>query len=186
MFGRYLIADPQATRHHLVNRVLKLATTIFILTSVNARADAAADCNDASNLTQKIRGCTEVIQHTMLTDALSTAYMNRAIARAERKETAKALADFTASIHADSKNNFAYYNRGNVYLDLRKPKQAIADFSKAIEIAPDMSPALLNRALANEMLGQREASIADFRAALALEPTLFAASEGLKRLGVKP
>lgn len=169
-----------------MNRVLKLAMTIFILSSINARADAAADCNDGSNLTEQIRGCTEVIQHTLLTNTLSTAYMNRAIARAERKETAKALADFTASIHADSANNFAYYNRGNVYLDLRKPRQAIADYSKALELAPDMSPALLNRALANEMLGERQASIADFRAALALEPTLFAASEGLKRLGASP
>ena len=183
MFGRYSVADPQATRHPLVNRVLKLATAILFLTSVDALADATEDCNDATNLTQKIRGCTEVIQRTMQSDALSTAYMNRAIARAERKEMAKALADFTAAIHADSENNFAYYNRGNVYLDLRKPKQAKADFTRALEIAPDMSPALLNRALANEMLGEREASIADFRAALALEPTLFAASEGLKRLG---
>ncbi|MBS0268524.1 MAG: tetratricopeptide repeat protein [Proteobacteria bacterium] len=166
-----------------MNRVIRVATAIFILASVNARADAVADCNDGTDLATQIRGCTQVIQHTILTDALSTAYMNRAIAYAQRRENAKAIADFTASIRADSKNNFAYYNRGNVYLDMRKPRQAIADYSKALELAPDMSPALLNRALANEMIGERDASIADFHAALALEPTLAAASEGLKRLG---
>ncbi|WP_045837138.1 tetratricopeptide repeat protein [Hyphomicrobium sp. 99] len=169
-----------------MKRVIRVAAAIFILASVDARADAASDCNDGSNLPRQIKGCTQVIQRTMLTDALSTAYMNRAIAYAQRRENTKALADFTASIHADQANNFAYYNRGNVYLDLRKPRQAIADFTKALELAPDMSPALLNRALANEMIGERDASIADFRAALQLEPTLTAASEGLKRLGASP
>ena len=42
-----------------------------------------------------------------------------------------------------------------------------------------------DRALANEMIGERSASIADFRAALALEPTLYAAAQGLKRLGAE-
>jgi tetratricopeptide (TPR) repeat protein len=159
------------------------AAIALLLFSVEAHADSIADCNDGSDAARQIRGCTAVIARTMLSDALSTAYMNRGIAHAERKETAKALADFTASVNADGKNNFAYYNRGNVYLDLGRLQQAVGDYSKAIEIAPDMSPALLNRGLAHEMLGDREASIADYRAALALEPTLYAASEGLKRLG---
>lgn len=163
--------------------VIHLATVVLLLLPAKAHADSVADCNDGASPAIKIRGCTKVIARTMLSDALSTAYMNRGIAYAERKEGAKALADFTAAVNADRKNNFAYYNRGNVYLDLGKPQQAVSDYSKAIEIASDMSPALLNRGLAYEMLGDRLASIADYRAALALEPTLYAASEGLKRLG---
>jgi tetratricopeptide (TPR) repeat protein len=157
-----------------------------ILGPASVRADSVGDCNDLANPARQIRGCTRVINKTMLGDPLSTAYMNRAIAHAQRHELKKAIADFTSSINANSANNFAYYNRGNVYLDLGKPRQAIADYSKAIELAPDMSPALLNRALASEMIGDRTASIADFRAALALEPTLYAAAEGLKRLGASP
>lgn len=160
-----------------------LASGALLLLPAEARADPVADCNDGSDTTRQIRGCTAVIARTMLSDALSTAYMNCGIAHAERKETAKALADFAAAVNADARNNFAYYNRGNVYLDLGKPQQAISDYSKAIEIASDMSPAFLNRGLAYEMLGDRSASIADYRAALALEPTLYAASQGLKRLG---
>ncbi|RUO99715.1 tetratricopeptide repeat protein [Hyphomicrobium sp.] len=156
---------------------------MLALAPSGARADAVADCNNDSDLTRQIRGCTKVISKTMLGDPLSTAYMNRGIAYAQRKDLKKAVADFSSSINANSANNFAYYNRGNVYLDLGKPKLAIADYSKALEIAPDMSPALLNRGLANEMVGDKDASIADFRAALALEPTLYAAIEGLKRLG---
>lgn len=163
-----------------------LMLAMLAVFSADARADAISDCNNNANLTRQIRGCTKVISRTMLGDPLSTAYMNRGIAYAQRHEADKAIADFTSSIDANHNNNFAYYNRGNVYLDLGKPKEAIVDFSKAIEIAPDMSPAFLNRALANEMLGDRLASIADFRAALALEPTLYAASEGLKRLGATP
>jgi tetratricopeptide (TPR) repeat protein len=148
-----------------------------------ANADPVTDCNDGSYSLRQIRGCTRVIGRTMLGDPLSTAYMNRAIAYAQRNQTAKAITDFTSSIKANPSNNFAYYNRGNVFLDLGRPSEAIADYSKAIELAPDMTPALLNRALAHEMVGEKTASIADFRAALALEPTLYAAVEGLKRLG---
>lgn len=169
-----------------MNCAIRLATAIFLLASAEVRADPAADCNDGSNLTRQIRGCTQVIQKTMRSDAVSTAYMNRAIAYAQRQQYTKSLADFTSAIHADKDNNFAYYNRGNIYLELRKPRQAIADYSKAIEIASDMSPALLNRALAHEVLGERDKSIADFRAAAELEPTLTAAYEGLKRLGATP
>ncbi|MFA5955394.1 tetratricopeptide repeat protein [Hyphomicrobium sp.] len=159
-----------------------LAIVAFL--PVGARADSVADCNDGSNPTQQIRGCTKVIARTMLGDPLSTAYMNRGIAYAQRNDMKKAIADFTSSINANSANNFAYYNRGNVYLDLGKAQQAADDYSKAIALAPDMSPALLNRGIAYEMLGDRTASIADYRAALVLEPMLQAASEGLKRLGV--
>jgi tetratricopeptide (TPR) repeat protein len=159
---------------------------VLAVIPAGAHADAVSDCNDSSNPIRQIRGCTKVIGRTMLGDPLSTAYMNRGIAYAQRQQLNKAIADFTSSIDANHANNFAYYNRGNVYLDLGKPKQAIADYSKAIEIAPEMSPAFLNRALANEMIGDRSASISDFRAALALEPTLYAAAEGLKRLGATP
>ncbi len=169
-----------------MRRTAYLALAIFAVIPASARADSVADCNDGSDPARQIRGCTKVIERTMLGDSLSTAYMNRGIAHAQRHELKKALADLTASIDANASNNFAFYNRGNVYLDLGNPKPAVADFSKAIEIAPDMSPAFLNRALANEMLGDREASVADFRAALALEPTLYAAVDGLKRLGALP
>ncbi len=164
---------------------LSVYSVLFVLAVVpaSAHADSVMDCNDDSDPARQIRGCTTVIGRTMLGDPLSTAYMNRGIAYAQRNDLKKAIADFTSSINANPANNFAYYNRGNVYLDLGKPKQAAADYSKAIELAPDMSPAFLNRGLANEMMGERTASIADFRAALALEPTLYAASEGLKRLG---
>ncbi len=162
------------------------ATVLLILLPAGARADDVSDCNDGSNTARQIRGCTTVINRTMPGDKLSTAYMNRGIAHAQRNEITTALADLTAAIDADAANNFAYYNRGNVYFDLGKAQQAIADYTKAIEIAPDMSPALLNRGLVSERLGDREASIADFRAALALEPDLYAASEGLKRLGAPP
>ena len=174
--------DAKRRGYRLVKFATQLAVAALHIFPAAALADSVADCNDGSDPARQIRGCTAVIARTMLSDALSTAYMNRGIAYAERKETAKALADFTAAIDADGKNNFAYYNRGNVYLDMGKLQQAVGDYSKAIEIASDMSPAFLNRGLAHEMLGDRDASIADYRAALALEPTLYAASEGLKRL----
>ncbi|MFT3729837.1 MAG: tetratricopeptide repeat protein [Hyphomicrobium sp.] len=166
-----------------MKHVVFLVFGMLAVLPATARADAISDCNGSSNTLRQISGCTKVIQRTMLGDPLSTAYMNRGIAYAQRNQPKKAIADFTSSIEANHANNFAYYNRGNVYLDQGQAKEAIDDYTKAVELAPDMSPAFLNRGLANEMLGDRTASIADFRAALSLEPTLYAASEGLKRLG---
>jgi tetratricopeptide (TPR) repeat protein len=176
----------RAARPVTVKFAVYPALALFALFPGSGKADSITDCNNNANIARQIRGCTRVINRTMLSDPLSTAYMNRGIAYAERHESKKAIADLTSSVNANPSNNFAFYNRGNVYLDLGQPRRAIADFSKAIELAPEMSPAFLNRALANEMVGDRDASIADFRAALALEPTLYAAAEGLKRLGAEP
>jgi tetratricopeptide (TPR) repeat protein len=162
------------------------AVVVLILISTKAHADSAADCNDGSYIARQIRGCTQVIGRTMISETLSIAYMNRGIASAERHESSKALADFSASIDANSENAVAYYNRGNVYFDLRKFQPALADYSKAIELEPDMALALLNRAMVNERLGDRTSSISDYRAALVLDPMLLGASAGLKRLGASP
>jgi tetratricopeptide (TPR) repeat protein len=172
------------SRRSVSELLICASLSLTLAAPASAVADAVSDCNDMGNPARQIRGCTRVIAKTMLGDPLSTAYMNRGIAYAQRNQLTKAIDDLTSAVKANASNNFAYYNRGNVYLDLHKLQEAIADYSKAIEIAPDMSPAFLNRALAHEALGDREASIADFKAAIELEPTLFAASEGLKRLGV--
>ena len=151
-----------------------------------ARADPIADCNSLSDPKKQIRGCTQVIAHTMVSEPLSIAYMNRGIAYAELNQRTKALADFSAAINADNSNSIAYYNRGNIYFYLSKLREAAHDYSKAIELVSDMAPAFANRGLVNEMLGEREASIADYHAALVLDPTLAIASAGLKRLGAVP
>jgi tetratricopeptide (TPR) repeat protein len=169
-----------------MNLAIPIVVGTLILIPMQVHADAIADCNDSSNAVRQIRACTEIINRTMLSETLSIAYMNRGIARAERHELSKALADFSASIKANAGNAVAHYNRGNIYFDLRKFQQAGADYSKAIELAPDMAPAFLNRGLVNERLGNRAASIADFRAALALDPMQAAASAGLKRLDALP
>lgn len=159
-----------------------LLALMLIVNGTAAHAGAAADCNDASNAARRIRACTQVIQSAVVSETISIAYMNRGIARAERHESSKALADFTGSINANSSNSVAYYNRGNVYFDLQNLHKARADYSKAIEFEPDMAFALLNRGLVNEKLGDHAASFSDYRAALDLDPMLTAASAGLERL----
>ena len=170
----------------------KLAHAIFLVAltlianSTNAHADASADCNDGSNTVRRIRACTQVIESTMISDPASIAYINRGIARAERHDPSKALADFSSSIDANSRNGVAYYNRGNVYFDLQKLRQARADYSKAIEFEPDMAFAFLNRGLVNEKLGDHASSFSDYQSALKFDPTLAAASAGLTRLEALP
>jgi hypothetical protein len=166
--------------------IARLVTIALALCATQARADPIADCNDMSNPARQIRGCTQVIAKTMMSEPLSVAYMNRGIAYAERQQRTKALADFSAAVKANGSNGVAYYNRGNVYFDLRKLREAAADYSKAIELESDMAPAFLNRGLVNELLGERDASISDYRAALKLDPTLSLASDGLNRLDATP
>ena len=62
----------------------------------------------------RIRGCTQVIASTTMSEPLFVAYMNRGIAYAEQHKPAKALADLGAAIDASKTNAAAYYNRGNV------------------------------------------------------------------------
>jgi tetratricopeptide (TPR) repeat protein len=174
---------PTASR--FIRDALFTAVALFVGFGI-ARADPIADCNSLSDPKKQIRGCTQVIAQTMVSERLSIAYMNRGIAYAELNQRTKALADFSAAINADNSNSIAYYNRGNIYFDMRKLREAAHDYSSAIELESDMAPAFANRGLVNEMLGEREASIADYRAALALDPTLAIASAGLKRLGAVP
>jgi tetratricopeptide (TPR) repeat protein len=171
---------------HAVTRAFLLVALVLIANSTNAHAEASADCNNGTNAARRIRACTQVIESTMISDTISIAYMNRGIARAERHEPSKALADFSSSIAANSSNGVAYYNRGNVYFDLQKLRQARADYSKAIEFEPGMVFAFLNRGLVNEKLGDHASSFSDYQAALGLDPTLAAASAGLKRLEALP
>jgi tetratricopeptide (TPR) repeat protein len=160
-----------------------LATAAILLLPTIARADATSDCNDIADTARKVRGCTQLIGQTTVSETKSTAYLNRGIAYAEGHEWSKALADFSASIVADPSNFLASYNRGNVFFDLRRYHQAVTEYTKAIAFDPSLTLAFLNRGLANERLHIHAASVSDFRAALALEPNLVKASAGLKRLG---
>lgn len=182
----FRVSSAERKLPHSITHAILLVALMLIANSTNAHADASAECNDGSNAARQIRACTQVIESTMISDAVSIAYMNRGIARAERHESSKALADFSASINANSSNGVAYYNRGNVYFDLQSLQQAHADYSRAIELEPDMAFAFLNRGLVNEKLGDRASSFSDYQAALDLDPSLAAASAGLKRLGALP
>ena len=184
MFGRYSIADPQATRSPGEPRTQASDSHFHSIVGKRSRARRRRLQRRDQSGPKNSRMHRSHPAHDVKRCSFNGLYESGIRSRGTQGN-GKGVGDFTASIHADSKNNFAYYNRGNVYLDLRKPKQAKADFAKALEIAPDMSPALLNRALANEYLANGSQHC-HFRAALALEPTLFAASEGLKRLGVTP
>ena len=166
-----------------MKRTCLLATTAILLLPIVARADATSDCNDAAQAARKVRGCTQLIGQTTVSETKSIAYVNRGIAYAERHEWNNALADFGASLVADPSNFLASYNRGNVFFDLRRYHQAVTEYSKAIAFDPSLTLAFLNRGLANEKLHIHAASASDYRAALALEPNLVKASAGLRRLG---
>jgi tetratricopeptide (TPR) repeat protein len=153
--------------------------------SAVVRADAIADCNDAVDPDQRIRGCDLVIAEGGPPDAMSIAHMNRAIGLAAKGTFDGALADLDAAVGLDPDQLAARYNRGNVRLELGQTDAAIEDFGVVIARMPDFAFAWLNRGLAREHAGDRKGAAEDYAKALVLDPKLAAARRGLARVRKK-
>jgi len=176
------------TRHHALGLVftfvaiLPLLVALLLQSVTLARADALADCNEATDAADRIVGCDIIIAADPPSDVLAVALMNRGIGHAQKGELDKALDDLNAAHAAAPGMLAALYNRGNVQLDLGRTEAAIGDFSAVIAGEPEFALAWLNRGLARERAGDATAASGDFKKALALDPKLEAARRGLARL----
>jgi tetratricopeptide (TPR) repeat protein len=95
----------------------------------------------------------------------------RAIARHAMGQSRQALADYDASISADSRNPFAYTNRGILLaVHYGQHERAVQDFDRALALAPRDPDALFNRAIARIRLQQFDGAIEDLDAAIAVRP----------------
>lgn len=171
----------------MLKRTLQLAWALCFLAAGPARADAISDCNQFEDPPRQIKGCTKFIRGGGLdAAALSSAYINRGIARGQIGKPKDAIADFGEAIRLDPKNPIPYYNRGNTHFDLNRLDAAAADYDMALLNDPTFALAFYNRGLVFERQGQRSKAIADFTQALSIDPDLVLAREKLDKLGVKP
>ena len=70
---------------------------------------------------------------------LAIAYNNRGSAYDDKRQTDKAIADYTRAIAANPKYDAAYYNRSYAYERKGRLPEAYHDMEKAVQLEPDDS-----------------------------------------------
>src|SRR5262249_10784970 len=88
----------------------------------------------------------------------------------DRKDWAKAAAEYTKAIQLDPGNAEAWWSRGFAHDALQQWGQSVADYSKALQLLPENYGWLNHRGAAYYRLGQWEKALSDFSKALRLNP----------------
>jgi len=132
-----------------------------------SNSDAASDCEQREDPDRKIRGCTEFIRDNPRN---ATAYNNRGLAYAAKKEFDRAIADYNKAIEINPRHSDAYRTRGNAYRSKGEFDRAIADYTKVIEIDPRDVLAHLARGVAYRNKGEVDRAIADYSKAIEIRP----------------
>jgi tetratricopeptide (TPR) repeat protein len=165
--------------------IKRMVILMLVACSTPALADARSDCRYWRNLPPEraITGCSEVIRG----DAQAVwAYGNRALVYDDKKDYARALADFTQAIELNPKQADIYIARGMTYGHMGDYNRAIADYTRGIEINPRDAGFYVLRGMAYRSSGEHDRANADFRVALTEDPNMQAAKSSLERLGVSP
>lgn len=87
-----------------------------------------------------------------------------------KEEFDRAIADYSAAIKHDPRNNEAYQSRAELWSQARDYDKAIADYTAAIEIDPASVQYYLSRGITFADKGDHDQAIADFTKALTLRP----------------
>ncbi|MDR3530489.1 MAG: tetratricopeptide repeat-containing glycosyltransferase family protein [Rhodopila sp.] len=103
------------------------------------------------------------------------AYCNRALALAQMKRHAEALANYDKAVALNPDFAEAHYNRGMLLRDLGRHTEAIASFDKAIAIRPNDAEAHNNRGNALNDIKHHAEALASLDRAIALKPDFAAA-----------
>lgn len=169
---------------------LSLASTLVAgaLGLLSARAEAVAECNEASSLERQIQACSILIEddHTSQGN-LAIAHTNRGNAFAMLRRPSEALKDYAAAISLNAQDPLAFYNRANVHFDLGRLKEAIDDYTRAIDLHSAFGIAYFNRGLARERVGDLKGATDDYRIVVALDASFAQKARArLKRLGANP
>ena len=118
------------------------------------RACAGAD---GATLTQRIAGCTAVIDAGSAGgDDLAVAWFNRGAAHLAQDQGAQAIQDYTAAIRSKPAYAEAFNGRGNAYDDTGAHEQALRDYDEALRINPAFAVAFSNRGLVHDARGDHD------------------------------
>ena len=89
-------------------------------------------------------------------------YWCRGIAYSSKKDSNKAISDFTKAIELGLESfAFIYYFRGGEYFKIGQYDKAILDYSKSIELDPNYNGSYLFRSVCYTMIGEFDKANAD-------------------------
>jgi tetratricopeptide (TPR) repeat protein len=103
------------------------------------------------------------------------AYLNRGRAWYYKKDSDRAIADYTQTIRLDRTFHEAYASRGTAYHERRDFARAIADYDAAISIDPAFAPYRSDRGNTRFQMGDSKRAIVDLTRAIEIDPNLAAA-----------
>jgi tetratricopeptide (TPR) repeat protein len=106
------------------------------------------------------------------------AYFQRGNLWLDKREWARAAADYSAVLHQLPKDQNAYHNRGLAWLQLKQYQWALSDLSAALQLDPNDLWLYVDRGLAWTEIGSFDRALADYSAALQLKPDEPKALEG--------
>ena len=129
------------------------------------RASVRMDLKGDPDLIEK--DCTEAVR---LDPRSAETYGLRGMARADRRDDDRAIADFDMAVKLDPKETNYYHNRGNAYLMKGEFDRAIADYDMMLKIDPKNNAAYAARGGAWARKGDLDRAIADWTQAIRLAP----------------
>ena len=155
-----------------------LAATTLALGSLPALGEpnsALAQCINAKSADERISACSGAIAAERGSGA-AIAYNFRAVARHDKHDLDRALADFDQAVRLDPNYANAFNNRGIAWQAKGNLDRAIADHSEAIRLDPkDKAGAYRFRSIAWRLKGDVDRATADASQAIRLYPDYNAA-----------
>lgn len=122
---------------------------------------------------RSIPACTAIIEWSHgrpSAKELAQAFLYRGNGYADRGDTDKAIADYTAAIGRDATLGDAFAGRGAQYYKAGDYKRAVADLDAAIRLDPSNADSWAWRSRAKGQLGDADGANADEAHALQLDP----------------
>jgi tetratricopeptide (TPR) repeat protein len=161
-------------------RALSALVAVALLGGVPARAGPEQDWGECksrdSDKDRIIAACTRVVgdKRTPAKDR-AIAFNNRGFAYQDKKDFARAIADYTAALRLDPDMALVYLNRAFAYKEKGDFDRALADGDRALELDPENRLLLrgrgdVYRARGDKSKGDYDNAIADYSEAIRLDP----------------
>ena len=149
------------------------AATALVLLGSSAMAASRKDiqlCDRTSDADRSIEACTRVLASGGDARSRSASFNSRGMARNNKGDFDRALADLDEAIRLAPTSAAPYTNRGNAWSGKKDYDRAIADFTEAIRLDPKVAMIYNNRGIAWKDKGEPDRAIADLGEALRLNP----------------
>jgi tetratricopeptide (TPR) repeat protein len=107
-----------------------------------------AKCTTYESIIQtdaRIAYCTAIIDANVQPGIKATAFLHRGVARRDKGELERALADFSEAIDLFPPYAAAFVDRGVTYSQMKVYERAISDFDRAIVLMPSLPDAYQHR-----------------------------------------